>query len=271
MIEEPYRWVEAIANRREYIEDQLASGSPVVLAGYDDGLLFFTVGRGTRKVFEIYDRIGFAALGHPADIERMRLAAIDLAHVEGFNRAATDVSLRRLVSYSISPALKTAFEQIYSAPHIVKMIMAELNGSPADDYIVKLDYDGSFARVELDAKNPGCALAGRDDVETVMNEWLSRSAVEGRGRRSFEDAVKLAARAWAVGMDMVSRGSDSGKDREPDQTGQGAPVVDPVKAWAEQTKGRHLEAAALERSGPGTGKFRWIEEKELRAVLKDGL
>ena len=28
MIEEPYRWVEAIANRREYIETQLAAGSP---------------------------------------------------------------------------------------------------------------------------------------------------------------------------------------------------------------------------------------------------
>ena len=30
MLEEPYRWVEAINNRREYVEDQLASGSPVV-------------------------------------------------------------------------------------------------------------------------------------------------------------------------------------------------------------------------------------------------
>jgi proteasome alpha subunit len=28
MIEEPYRWVEAIANRREYIEHQLSTGSP---------------------------------------------------------------------------------------------------------------------------------------------------------------------------------------------------------------------------------------------------
>ena len=27
MIEKPYRWVEAIANRREYIEHQLAGGS----------------------------------------------------------------------------------------------------------------------------------------------------------------------------------------------------------------------------------------------------
>ena len=29
MIEEPYRWVEAIANRAEYIETQLASGSAI--------------------------------------------------------------------------------------------------------------------------------------------------------------------------------------------------------------------------------------------------
>ena len=38
MIEEPYRWVEAIANRREYIETQLASGSPIVALGYRDGI-----------------------------------------------------------------------------------------------------------------------------------------------------------------------------------------------------------------------------------------
>src|SRR5207253_6130604 len=29
MIEEPYRWVEAIANRREYVETQLAAGSSI--------------------------------------------------------------------------------------------------------------------------------------------------------------------------------------------------------------------------------------------------
>ena len=30
MTEEPYRWVEAISNRREYIEHQLSGGSPIV-------------------------------------------------------------------------------------------------------------------------------------------------------------------------------------------------------------------------------------------------
>ena len=39
MHEEPFRWVEAIANRREYIEDQLAPGSPIVALGFRDGIL----------------------------------------------------------------------------------------------------------------------------------------------------------------------------------------------------------------------------------------
>jgi len=38
MIEEPYRWVEAIATRRDYIEMQLATGSPVVALGYNEGI-----------------------------------------------------------------------------------------------------------------------------------------------------------------------------------------------------------------------------------------
>ncbi len=101
MIEEPYRWVEAIANRREYIEAQLAPGSPIAALGYRDGILFLTVSQTRQKIFEIYDRIAMGAIGHPGDIERLRMAAIELASTEGFTRAATDVSLRRLVHYSL--------------------------------------------------------------------------------------------------------------------------------------------------------------------------
>jgi hypothetical protein len=80
MIEEPYRWVEAIATRRDYIEMQLATGSPVVAVGYAEGILLFTVGQ--QKLFEIYDRIALGAIGHPGDIERLRMAAIELASTE---------------------------------------------------------------------------------------------------------------------------------------------------------------------------------------------
>src|SRR5262249_59439249 len=105
MIEEPYRWVEAIANRREYIEAQLAPGSPIAALGYRDGILFLTVGQTRQKIFEIYDRVAMGAIGHPGDIDRFRMAAIELASTEGFTGSAPDVPLRRLGDYSLVPPL----------------------------------------------------------------------------------------------------------------------------------------------------------------------
>src|SRR5450432_4909871 len=132
MIEEPYRWVEAVGNRREYIETQLAPGSPIAALSYRDGILFVTVGRARQKLFEIYDRIAMGAIGHPGDIERLRMAAIEVASTEGFTRSTADVSLRRLANYSLSPALKAAFEQVYGPPYLARMLFVELgrNGAP---------------------------------------------------------------------------------------------------------------------------------------------
>src|SRR4051812_15613588 len=145
MIEEPYRWMEAIANRREYIEHQLAGGSPIAALSYCDGILFFTLGRERQKIFEIYDRIGLGAIGHPGDIERLRMAAIELASTEGFTRSAFDVSLRRLATYSLSPALKAAFEQVYGPPYLARLLFAELSrGDAAANTFVRLEFDGAI-------------------------------------------------------------------------------------------------------------------------------
>src|SRR5476649_1112441 len=133
MTEEPYRWVEAIGNRREYIETQLATGSPIAAVGYRDGILFLTLGRSRQKVFEIYDRIAMGAIGHPGDIERLRMAAIELASAEGFTRSAADVSLRRLAHYSLSPVMKAAFEQIYGPPYLTRLLFAEAGEKPEED------------------------------------------------------------------------------------------------------------------------------------------
>src|SRR5215212_8978804 len=144
MIEEPYRWVEAIANRREYIEHQLAGGSPITALSYDNGILLFTLGRERQKIFEIYDRIAMGGIGHPGDIERLRMAAIEVTSTEGFARAAQDVSLRRLANYSLSPALKAAFEQVYGPPYLARMLFAELGRTGERNLFVRLDYDGSM-------------------------------------------------------------------------------------------------------------------------------
>src|SRR5207244_2631207 len=145
MIEEPYRWVEAIANRREYIETQLAAGSPIAAVGYCDGILFLTLGRSRQKIFEIYDRVAMGAIGHPGDIERLRMAAIELASTEGFTRSAADVSLRRLAHYSLSPVMKNAFEQVYGPPFLARLVFAEISATPAEDLFLRVEYDGAIA------------------------------------------------------------------------------------------------------------------------------
>src|SRR5215468_9705513 len=145
MIEEPYRWVEAIANRREYIEAQLALGSPIAALGFRGGIVLLTLGKTRQKIFEIYDRIAMGAIGHPGDIERLRLAAIELASTEGFTRSSADVSLRRLAHYSLSPVMKSAFEQVYGPPYLARLLFAEIGSSPKEDLFLRIDYDGSIS------------------------------------------------------------------------------------------------------------------------------
>ena len=145
MTEEPYRWLEAINNRREYIREQLKGGTPVFACARPEGILLVGIGtgQGQSKVFEIYDRHAFAALGHPVDIEKLRQAAIEAAHLEGFNRSARDVTLRRLISFALSSTLKGSFEQIYAPPLMVESIFAELGPAPDKDVLVRVHFDGN--------------------------------------------------------------------------------------------------------------------------------
>src|SRR4030095_4763815 len=131
--EHPYRCLEAIGNRREYIREQMKGGTPVFAVSRPEGILLLGVGIGHSKVFEIYDRHGLAALGHPVDIERLRQAAIEAAHLEGFNRSAKDVTLRRLIGFALSPMLKQSFEQIFSPPFILESVWAELGDNETQD------------------------------------------------------------------------------------------------------------------------------------------
>ena len=105
----PYDFNQSIAHRAEYVEERLKGGAPVVAISYDGGILLFTVKRTQRKIFEIYDKLMYSAIGNQADVEAVRLASIDFAHQEGFTRSPDDVSVQRLVGFAISPPIKRSF------------------------------------------------------------------------------------------------------------------------------------------------------------------
>jgi proteasome alpha subunit len=235
MTEEPYRWLEAITNRREYIEDQLSPGLPVVALSADPGILFLTIKTSTPKLFEIYDHLALGSLGHPADIEKVRQAAIDAAHIEGFARSPSDVTARRLVSYNLAPALKTAFEQIFAAPLLFRGILGELGTTPAEDFLWRLDYDGSFSAQSGTELVHGMVISG---PRHITKDWTSQSPKPTLERHDLKAAAFSALRllVWAK-----LRGTK-------DQGVAFADVPNDVAALKEKLGGEEIEAALLDRS-----------------------
>jgi proteasome alpha subunit len=259
MIEEPYRWVEAIANRREYVEAQLAPGSPIAAVGYREGILFLTLGQMRQKIFEIYDRIAMGAIGHPGDIERLRMAAIELASTEGFTRSATDVSLRRLVHYSLSPVMKSAFEQVYGPPYLARMLFAEVGERPAEDFFLRVEYDGEIASngaTYAHARQDFAVLSGTQQSRELMEAFLKTQHAPDA---SFEAAFNCALDAWSIGH-MILQASEA------KELPERAAVA---KHRQEQLATAGIEAALLERDPSRAIRYRSLSDTELRSLIHD--
>ena len=274
MYEEPYRWIEAVGNRRQYLDEQFRQGSPVVALSYADGILMLTVSRGTPKLYEIYDRIGLGGMGHPADLEKLRFSLLEMAHVEGFNRSPSDVTAARLMKYGLAPVIKQAFEEIYKAPFIVKILLADLsprpalNGSPQDAFLT-VDYDGSFEEATGVA-----VLAATPAIRHQMVQVLKDSS--GLTSASLAQAFAVALRTWAAGS--LAQTSDVSA-QEPgvlDDSPQAAslPAPDDAAMWAhlrDALKNRAIECVVLERGIPGPSKFRALTASEVAGLLPQPL
>jgi len=244
MTEEPYRWLEAVANRREYVREQLKSGTPVLAASLPEGILLLGVGGGQSKVFELFDRLALAGLGHPADIEKIRQAAIDAAHVEAFTRAPEDVSLRRLVGFGLGPQLKTHFEQIFSAPFLVELLLAELGPAPGRDLFFRLHFDGSFR-----TQHGGAVVAASDpEAEAAAQKWLSEMV---KTKTNRTEAADLLLQTWW-------RLSENKPFTEPmpDEAARQA-------GWREAVKGKEIEIGWLARQGPRPARYQAPTPAEL--------
>lgn len=264
MYEEPYRWVEAVGNRRQYLDEQFAKGSPVVGVACDQGILLITMSKGTPKLYEIYDRLALGGMGHPADLEKLRFSLLEMAHVEGFNRSASDVTGSRLVKYGIAPVVKQAFEEVFKAPFIVKIMLAELSQKAGKDGFLTINYDGVF-----EEKSQYAVLAATSSIEQRMMEYLGQQSVV-----SLKEAVDVAIRTWAVG-DRAQRQADDAKGDHEDAKGSSdQPVADAQTLLGHVHQcmtNRSIECALLDRQVAGTSKYRTLGTDELRALLPKDL
>lgn len=219
-------------DRSEYARKGVSRGRSVVVLTYAGGVLFVAENPSTalHKVSEIYDKIGFAAVGRYNEYENLRSAGVRMADLRGYSYDRRDVTARALAN-AYSATLGAIFTE-QTKPFEVELCIAEVGVTPADDELYRLTYDGSVA------DEPGFVAMG-GVAENIANVL----------RQSHREDMSLAE-ALALGVKALSSvGGEGGGPRE---------------IAAEQ-----LEVAVLERNKPGRA-FRRITGQALISLLEAG-
>jgi proteasome alpha subunit len=216
-------------DRSEYARKGIARGRSVVVLTYADGVLFVAENPSSalHKVSEIYDRIGFAAVGKYNEFENLRVAGIRLADLRGYSYDRRDVTARALAN-AYAQTLGSIFTE-QQKPYEVELCVAEVGATAAEDQMYRLSYDGTIV------DEPEFLVMG-GPAETVTNSV----------RESFRTNLPLAE---AVGVAVAALGSVG--------AASGAPRT---------LVAASLEVAVLDRNR-GNRKFRRIVGAALTSLL----
>ena len=193
-----------------------------------------------------------------------------MAHVEGFNRSPSDVTGPRLIKYGIAPVIKQAFEEVYKAPFIVRILVAELGQKPEKDALLTINYDGTFEEITGHA-----VLAATTAIQAKMLAYLKE---QQQATLSLEQALNLALRTWAIGsMAQQQDEAEQQAEAKPAASGAGssASAIPSSNALIEHVRGlageRTIECAVLERQAPGSSKYRSLKQADLSRLLPAAL
>lgn len=168
-------------DRAEYARKGIARGRSVVVMGYEGGILFATENpsRALHKISEIYDRIGFAAVGKYNEFENLRVAGVRYADLRGYSYDRADVTARGLAN-AYAQTLGAVFTT-EAKPLEVEIAVAEVGQSQETDQIYRLSYDGSVTD-----ENGYVVMGGAAEklAENLATQW--------RLGLSLADALRLA-------------------------------------------------------------------------------
>jgi proteasome alpha subunit len=133
-----------LRDRSELARKGIARGRSVVVLTCTDGVLFVAENRSTalHKVSEIYDRIGFAAVGRYNEFETLRNAGVRMADVRGYTYDRRDVTGRMLAN-TYAQVLGTSFVE-QQKPYEVELCLAEVGATADADQLYRITYDGSI-------------------------------------------------------------------------------------------------------------------------------
>jgi proteasome alpha subunit len=176
-------------DRADYARKGIARGRAVLVMTYENGILFVAENpsRALHKISEIYDRIGFAAVGKYNEFENLRQAGVRMADLRGYSYDRTDVTGRMLAN-TYAQILGTIFTT-ESKPYEVEITVAEVGDTPDGDQLYRLTYDGSVADEEGFVVMGGSA----DTISTRLEEGHRHSIPLDEGLRLAVQALSSAA------------------------------------------------------------------------------
>ncbi|WP_431931253.1 proteasome subunit alpha [Micromonospora sp. RP3T] len=171
-------------DRSELARKGIARGRSAVVLSYAGGVLFVAENLSStlHKVSEIYDRIGFAAVGRYNEFENLRRAGVRMADLNGLSYDRRDVTGLALAN-AYAQTLGAIFTE-QSKPFEVEICVAEVGATAEDDSLYRVTYDGSVN------DEPGrMAMGGQAEAITGVLK------TEHRPEMSLSEAVRAAMKA----------------------------------------------------------------------------
>jgi len=132
-------------DKADFARKGIARGRSVVVVQCAQGVIFVAENpsRALHKISEIYDRIGFAAVGKYNEFENLRVAGIRLADLRGYSYDRSDVTGRSLAN-AYAQTLGSIFTET-AKPYEVEIVVAEVGADESADQMYRLTFDGSVA------------------------------------------------------------------------------------------------------------------------------
>ncbi|MCZ2839054.1 proteasome subunit alpha [Modestobacter sp. VKM Ac-2985] len=226
---------QVMRDRSEYARKGISRGRSVAVLTYADGVLFIAENPSAtlHKVSELYDRIGFAAVGRYSEFESLRVAGIRLADVRGYSYNRRDVT-GRVIANAYAQTLGAVFTE-QMKPFEVELCVAEVGEDSASDQLYRLTFDGSIV-------DEASFVVMGGQAEAVSNH-LREHYTAGM---SLEQALRVGVRALSA-VSPVTAANGGAHDQLP----------------AEQ-----LEVAVLDRRRPKRA-FRRVVGAALANLLSD--
>jgi proteasome alpha subunit len=182
---------QAMRERSELARKGIARGRSVVALAYSGGVLFVAENpsRSLQKVSELYDRVGFAAVGRFNEFDNLRRGGIQFADTRGYAYDRRDVTGRQLANV-YAQTLGTIFTE-QAKPYEVELCVAEVAhfGETKAPELYRITYDGSIA------DEPHFVVMGgtTDPITAALNESYSENL-------GLSDAVKIAVEGLKAGI-----------------------------------------------------------------------